>query len=142
MLEVVAPADGVLSEVLKNEGDTVLSAELIARLDDSAKAGASTPTKAAAGNGSDAGAAKASAAMSSSEQKIAPAARKLIDENRLDAGKIAATGKGGLITKEDVVSYLGAQPAIAAPVAAAPAPIATAVVPDLVIGERVEKEYR
>ncbi|HSB97381.1 MAG TPA: 2-oxoglutarate dehydrogenase complex dihydrolipoyllysine-residue succinyltransferase [Spongiibacteraceae bacterium] len=141
VLEVVAPADGVLSEVLKNEGDTVLSAELIARLDDNAKAAASTPAKAAAGNGSDASAAKASpaAAISNTEQKIAPAARKLIDENRLDAGKIVATGKGGLITKEDVVSYLGAQPAIAAPVAAAPAPIATAVVPDLVIGERVEK---
>jgi len=138
VLEVVAPADGVLSEVLKNEGDTVLSAELIARLDDNAKAGASAPAKAATGNGSDASAAKV---VSSTEQKIAPAARKLIDENRLDAGKIAATGKGGLITKEDVVGYLGAQPAIAAPAAAAPAPaaMATAVVPDLVIGERVEK---
>jgi 2-oxoglutarate dehydrogenase E2 component (dihydrolipoamide succinyltransferase) len=133
VLEVVAPADGVLAEVLKNEGDIVQSAELIGRLEEGARVSAA-PVK-AAGNG--AAAAKAAEPVST-EQKIAPAARKLIEENRLDAGKIAATGKGGLITKEDVVSFLGAQPSIPAPTPSVAASAAPAV-PDLVIGERVEK---
>jgi 2-oxoglutarate dehydrogenase E2 component (dihydrolipoamide succinyltransferase) len=139
VLEVVAPADGVLAEVLKNEGDTVQSAELIGRLEEGAKAGATAPA-AASGNG--AAAAKA-VEPASTEQKIAPAARKLIEENRLDAGKIAATGKGGLITKEDVVAFMSAQPSIPAPAPTSTpsvaAPVAAPAVPDLVIGERVEK---
>jgi 2-oxoglutarate dehydrogenase E2 component (dihydrolipoamide succinyltransferase) len=139
VLEVVAPADGVLAEVLKNEGDTVQSAELIGRLEEGAKAGTAAPAK-AAGNGAAAAKAAEPQTAISTEQKIAPAARKLIEENRLDAGKIAATGKGGLITKEDVVSFMGAQPSIPAPTPSVAAPATAApAVPDLVIGERVEK---
>ena len=137
VLEVVAPADGVLAEVLKNEGDTVQSAELIGRLEEGAQASA---TK-SADNGPAAKVAELQqAAAPAAEQRIAPAARKLIDENRLDASKIAATGKGGLITKEDVVGFMGAQPSIPAPTPSVAAPVAAAPqVPDLVIGERVEK---
>jgi 2-oxoglutarate dehydrogenase E2 component (dihydrolipoamide succinyltransferase) len=136
VLEVVAPADGVLVEVLKNEGDVVQSAELIARIEEGAQAAA--PAR-VAGNGAVAAAAKAAEPPVSTEQKIAPAARKLIEENRLDAGKIAATGKGGLITKEDVVGFLGAQPSIPAPTPNVAAPQTAPAVPDLVIGERVER---
>jgi 2-oxoglutarate dehydrogenase E2 component (dihydrolipoamide succinyltransferase) len=137
VLEVVAPADGVLAEVLKNEGDTVQSAELIGRLEEGGQA---TATK-VSGNGAAAKVAELQQATApvSTEQKIAPAARKLIDENRLDASKIAATGKGGLITKEDVVGFMGAQPSIPAPTPSVAAPTTAPAVPDLVIGERVEK---
>jgi len=79
VLEVVAPAAGVLEAVLKNEGDTVLSEELIARIKEGAvasiAAAPATPVTAAATPASDA--------------KLAPAARKLIDEKGLNAGSIA-----------------------------------------------------
>ena len=132
VLEVVAPADGALTEILKNEGDTVLSEELIARFTEGAGAAAAPAPKTAA---------SAAAPTPAGEQKLAPAARKLIDENSLNASAITATGKGGLITKEDVVKYLGEQSA--APKAApAPTPAvakAAAPQPILVAGDRIEK---
>jgi len=132
VLEVVAPADGALTEILKNEGDTVLSEELIARFTEGAGA-AAAPVQTSAST--------AAAPIPTGEQKLAPAARKLIDENSLNAGAITATGKGGLITKEDVVKYLGEQSA--APKAApAPTPAAAKAAtpqPVLVAGDRIEK---
>lgn len=108
VLEVVAPTAGVLTEVLKVEGDTVLSEELIARIEEGATAAVSAPTKAAA--------VSASATVSvASEAKLAPAARKLIDEKGLDATAIAPSGRGGLVTKEDVVSHVAKQ-TVAAPI--------------------------
>jgi 2-oxoglutarate dehydrogenase E2 component (dihydrolipoamide succinyltransferase) len=131
VLEVVAPADGSLVEILKNEGDTVLSEELIAHFKEGAVAAAAAPSPAPA-------AAAAASTSASAEQKLAPAARKLIEENNLDANAIAASGKGGLITKEDVVKHLGDK--AAAPKAAAPAPIAKAAAPQpVLLGDRIEK---
>ena len=105
VLEIVAPADGVLSEIIKVEGDVVLSSELIGRFE----AGA-----AAAPAATEASVAPAEAALSSGELKLSPAARKLIEENNLDGGVITATGKGGLVTKEDVVNHLGNPPVASA----------------------------
>src|SRR5690606_39944046 len=127
-------ADGTLAEILKQEGETVLSGELIGRFNTGkVAAGASTQMAGQA-------AAAPSTQTPSAEQKLAPAARKLIEERQLDAGAIAATGKGGLITKEDVLKHLSdsataakAEPAPAAPKAAA-APADTAA-----RGEREEK---
>ena len=132
VLEVVAPADGALTEILKNEGDTVLSEELIARFTEGAGAAAAPAPKTAA---------SAAAPTPAGEQKLAPAARKLIDENSLNAGAITATGKGGLITKEDVVKYLGEQSAApkAAPAPTPAAAKAAAPQPVLVAGDRIEK---
>jgi 2-oxoglutarate dehydrogenase E2 component (dihydrolipoamide succinyltransferase) len=100
VLEVVAPAAGVLAQVLKNEGDTVLSEELIAKLEEGATAAVSPVAAPAA-----AAPAAAASAAATSEAKLAPAARKLVDEKGLDAAAIPATGKGGLVTKEDVVAF-------------------------------------
>jgi len=131
VLEVVAPADGVIKEILKGEGETVLSDEVIAHFE----AGAAGTAAAAAP--------AAEAAPAGDADKVGPAARKLIEENNLDASKIPGTGKGGGITKEDVQNFLksgGAKPAAAAaapaPVKAAPAPAAALSVP---AGERIEK---
>ncbi|MFC6672284.1 2-oxoglutarate dehydrogenase complex dihydrolipoyllysine-residue succinyltransferase [Marinobacterium aestuariivivens] len=134
VLEVVAPADGVIKEILKGEGDTVLSDEVIAQFEAGAE-----------GTSAGAPAASESAAASGEGDKVGPAARKLIEENNLDASQIPGTGKGGGITKEDVQNFLksggkaaSAQAPAPAPAAAkaAPAPAAAVSVP---AGEKVEK---
>lgn len=102
VLEVVAPHDGVLTKVLKEEGDTVLSQEVIAFLDQ-ASAGTTKTVEAAP-------AAKAEVAPAADagqvEDNWGPAVRKLIAENNLDPAQIKGTGKGGRITKEDVLAHL------------------------------------
>lgn len=129
VLEVVAPEDGVVAEILKGEGDTVLSEEVLATFTAGA-AGAAAPAAAAE-----------EAAPAGDADKVGPAARKLIDENGLDASAIPGTGKNGGITKEDVQNFLKNKPAApaAAPAAAAPAASATAAALNIVTGERVEK---
>ncbi len=125
VLEVVAPADGVLKEIIHAEGSTVLSDELIALFDEGA-AGADAPAAAPA----------AEAPASSDDLKVSPAARKAAEEKGIDVSVIAGSGKGGLITKEDVMNYKApAAPNKAEPAAkAAPAPAV-----DVPAGDRVEK---
>lgn len=126
VLEVVAPADGALASIIKGEGETVLSDEVIASFEEgagstAAPAPVAAEPEAASGTSSAAG-----------EEKVSPAARKMIEENSLSVGAIKATGKGGLITKEDVVNHMKSAPA------PAPAPaVAPAVTVDT--GERIEK---
>ncbi|SIQ09751.1 2-oxoglutarate dehydrogenase complex dihydrolipoyllysine-residue succinyltransferase [Marinobacterium stanieri] len=133
VLEVVAPADGVLKEIVKGEGDTVLSEEVIATFE--AGAAAEAPPPAASAPATETAAAPA-AEVTTDADKIGPAARKLIDENGLDASQIKGTGKNGGITKEDVQNFLKNKPA-AAPAAAAPAAAAPAL--NVPVGERTEK---
>ncbi len=128
VLEVVAPADGVLADVLKQAGDIVLSEEPIGRLTEGAGAAvAAAPAPAAA----------AAAPAAGAEPRVAPAARKLADEKGINPAEVAGSGKGGLVTKSDVQGHVaaGAQPKAAT--AAAPAPVAAAE--PALFGERVEK---
>ncbi len=136
VMEVLAEADGVLAEIVKNEGDTVLSGELLGKLGDGAGAAAAP---AAAAPAATAAAAPAAAAPAAQEDLIlAPAARKLAEENGIDVNSIAASGKGGRVTKEDVVAAIEAKKnAPAAPAKAAAAPAAAA--PVMAAGDRVEK---
>lgn len=133
VLEVVAPADGVLASIIKGEGETVLSEEVLAIFEAGAVASAAPAAATAV----------AAEVTATDAEKIGPAARKLIDENNLDASKIQGTGKNGGITKEDVQNYIN-NPSAAAPVAAAapaPAPAAkpAAAVINVPAGDRVEK---
>jgi 2-oxoglutarate dehydrogenase E2 component (dihydrolipoamide succinyltransferase) len=116
VLEVVAPADGVIGEILKAEGETVLSNEILANFLVGAT-GAAAPVAAAA---------PAAAAAESDEDGVAgPAARKALAEAGLTTAQVKGTGKGGRITKEDVDAAVKAKPAAApAAKAAAPAPVA------------------
>jgi len=102
VLEVVAPADGVISKVLKKEGDTVLSQETLALFEEGAKAGAAAAPAAAP----QAAPAPVAASTAAADEALSPAVRKLIVENNLDPARIAGTGKGGRLTKEDVENYL------------------------------------
>lgn len=123
VLEVVAPADGALIEIIKGEGETVLSDELIAKFEAGAGAAVASTVSAVA---------EPAAVVAAGEEKVSPAARKMLEENKLLASAVLGTGKGGLITKEDVVAHLKSIPA---PVA--PKPVAAVV--DVVAGERIEK---
>jgi 2-oxoglutarate dehydrogenase E2 component (dihydrolipoamide succinyltransferase) len=136
VLEVVAPADGVIKEIIKNEGDTVLSDEVIGIFEAGAAASpaAAEPAKEQADTSS---AETVVSGETGDGDKVGPAARKLIEENNLDASQIPATGKGGGITKEDVLNYLKSKPAAPAQKAAAPAAAAAAV--SVPAGERTEK---
>jgi 2-oxoglutarate dehydrogenase E2 component (dihydrolipoamide succinyltransferase) len=129
VLEVVSPADGVLTQVLKVAGDTVLSAELIAIVEAGATAAASSAAPVVA--------AQAAASSPPSELLAAPAARKLAEENGIDMSAIATSGKDGRVTKEDVVTAIAAKQS-AAPVVAksTSAPVAQV---QTGAGDRIEK---
>ncbi len=136
VMEVLAEADGVLTEIVKNEGDTVLSGELLGKLEAGASAAAapaSAPTAAAAPQA----AAESAPAASAEEQILAPAARKLAEENGIDPNSIRGTGKDGRVTKEDVVAAIEAKKS--APAAAAKPAAPAAAAPIFAAGDRVEK---
>ncbi len=152
--EIPSPAAGVLSEVLVHEGQTIQVNAVVARISDGSAAPAAAPAAAAA----PAPAAKVEAAAPAvvaaapvaaaaapvvaapevaagvPAGPLSPLVRKMARENNLDLTRVAGTGAGGRITKDDVVAYMaGSAPKAAAPVAAvaaapaAPAPKAVAV---------------
>ncbi len=137
VLEVVAPNDGVIEKVLKEEGETVLSEEVIAFFKEGAVA-SEAPAAEAPKAAEQAAPAQSAAAQ---DLVLSPSARKLAEENNLDVAQIQASGKGGRITKEDVLAHLSggaaAKPAPAAPAAASEAPKMPAL--QLQSGERPEK---
>ncbi|MGQ3165476.1 MAG: 2-oxoglutarate dehydrogenase complex dihydrolipoyllysine-residue succinyltransferase [Hydrogenophaga sp.] len=147
VLEVPAPAAGVLVELVQADGATVAADQLIARIDTAAVAGAAAPAAAPAPAAAAApvAAPAAAAAVSSSKAGVAmPAAAKLMADNNLAAGSVAGTGKDGRVTKGDVLSAVAApKAAVAAPVSiptGAPAkvlPQVPVVAPDL--GDRPEE---
>ncbi|MFZ8929104.1 MAG: 2-oxoglutarate dehydrogenase complex dihydrolipoyllysine-residue succinyltransferase [Pseudohongiellaceae bacterium] len=122
VLEVVAPADGVLQDIKKGEGDTIVSNELLAIFEEGEIAKA-VPAESAAEPSAEAPALEPEPVVDDSVDKAAevvlmsPAARKLVEENNLDANSIPSTGKDGRVTKEDVVNFMKAD---------APAPSHTA----------------
>ncbi|MBT8765224.1 2-oxoglutarate dehydrogenase complex dihydrolipoyllysine-residue succinyltransferase [Metapseudomonas boanensis] len=134
VMEVLAEADGVLTEIVKNEGDTVLSGELLGKLN---AGGAAAAAPAAAAQAA-APAAPAVAAVAADDAILSPAARKLAEENGIDPNSIAGTGKGGRVTKEDVVAAVEAKKSAPAAPAAKPAAPASEA-PIFAAGDRVEK---
>lgn len=122
VLEVVAPADGVISEIIKGEDTVVLSNEVIAKFEagaaGSAPEASSTP--------------EASAPASDEAALVNPAAQKMANEKGIDISTVKGSGKGGRVTKEDVINHSKNTPTTPAVTKAAPEPV---VAP----GARVEK---
>lgn len=126
VLEVVAPEDGQISELLFQEGDTVLAEQVIAKFVAGAVAGQEVSKEQA-----EAAAPKAEEAAAEGNDALSPSVRRLIAEHNLDAAKIKGTGVGGRITKEDVEAFVKSSSAKPA-AAAATAPVTLA-------GDRSEK---
>ena len=139
VLELPAPAQGVIIEIVKGDGSTVVAGEVIARIDTEATASVAAPAAAApAASASPAPASKAAAApaTSAASGSIAmPAAAKMLSENNLSAEAVSGTGKDGRVTKGDVINALS-QPKPAAPAAAAPA--ARAALPSVAVPTSVD----
>ena len=149
VLEVPAPSAGVLTELVVADGGTVVSDQVIARIDTEGKAGAAAPAAAAAAPAAVAASAPApatapAAAGGSMAGVAMPAAAKLMADNNLAAGSVPGTGKDGRVTKGDVLGATagGAKPAAAAiptgaPTTALPQVAASAKPADL--GDRPEQ---
>jgi 2-oxoglutarate dehydrogenase E2 component (dihydrolipoamide succinyltransferase) len=120
VLELPAPADGVLTKVVKGDGSSVSSGEVIATIDTEAKATASAaPAKAAAPAPAPAPAAAATAPAASAKA-ASPSAAKIAAEKGVDTASVAGSGRDGRVTKGDVLAA-GSGSAPAAPAAAKPA---------------------
>lgn len=127
VLEVVAPADGVISKIIKNEGDTVLSAELIAEFDAGAAATAASTHQEVEQTISQFHAGSSPVVERSQPiQDQAPSVRKALTETGIAASDVQGTGRGGRITKEDVANHQAKPAANVTPLSVA-------------VGERVEK---
>ncbi len=140
VLEVVAPKEGVLKEIKKNDGDLVLSDEIIATIDTDAKADSAVEGAANSGSSSSE-TARDTGSDEQAEVRLSPAARKLVTEKNIDPARVTGTGRDNRVTKADIVHYLDARGNGKVPAqdnsdaAEAPAVLATMIVS----GERPEK---
>jgi 2-oxoglutarate dehydrogenase E2 component (dihydrolipoamide succinyltransferase) len=125
VLELPAPADGVLVKVLKNDGESVQSGDVIAVIDTEAKASVGAAAGAAPAAAATAPAvapakAAAASAVPAAASSASPSARKIAGEKGIDPSTVQGTGRDGRVTKADVTS--GAASASAAASAAATTP--------------------
>jgi len=101
-VDVPSPAAGVFRKV-KDEGQTVQIGETVARIDDAGSGGNGST---AAAKPAAAAAAVASTGTAVKTESLSPSVRRLVEENKLDPAKIAATGPGGRVTKGDVLTHI------------------------------------
>jgi len=136
VLELPAPGDGVLAEITRPDGATVTSNDVIAVIDTDAKANAATSAAATATAPSPAAAPPASPAKPTAGTTAPasappahtgdgaaalPAARKMMADEAIDPASVAGTGRGGRITKGDVIDAIGARAQAPSPAPKAPA---------------------
>jgi 2-oxoglutarate dehydrogenase E2 component (dihydrolipoamide succinyltransferase) len=143
VLELPAPAQGVITEIIRGDGSTVVAGELIARIDTEATAGAAVPPAAKAAPVAALAPAAVAATSAASGAIAMPAAAKMLAENNLSAAAVAGTGKDGRVTKGDVIQALDtkATPAPAAVIAPRPTAALPAVAapPAMDLGSRPEQ---
>jgi len=147
VLEVPAPAAGVLCEILVADGGIVAAEQLIARIDTDGKipatATVSAPASAPSAAPAQSAASTSAAAVSNSKAGVSmPAAAKLMADNNLAAGTVPGTGKDGRVTKGDVLSAVagGAKPTAAVIPTGVPTTVLPQVsAPAINLGERPEQ---
>lgn len=120
VLEVPSPVDGVISKIVRDTGETVTSNELLGTIEAGAvEAPAESPEEAPkdeASKSSEATATVATAAAATGTEKLSPAARRVAEEEKTDISQVAGTGRGGRITKGDIIKHASsAEPAGARP---------------------------
>jgi 2-oxoglutarate dehydrogenase E2 component (dihydrolipoamide succinyltransferase) len=123
VLEVPAPAAGILKEIKLGDGTTVTSGQVLAVIEEGATAvpGASAPAIMAAPSGATTNAQEASGVKTpapgvstpgaSAAAKLSPAAKRVVEENKLDPNAVSGSGRDGRVSKSDVVNYLSAKEA-------------------------------
>jgi 2-oxoglutarate dehydrogenase E2 component (dihydrolipoamide succinyltransferase) len=137
VLEVPSPTGGVLKEIRLGDGTTVTSGQVLALIEEGATAlpGASAPAIMSASSGATTSAteamaaateaaAKAGAKPDAASAKLSPAAKRVVEENKLDPKAVAGSGRDGRVSKSDVVNYLSAKDSAPAAVPKAPAVLA------------------
>jgi 2-oxoglutarate dehydrogenase E2 component (dihydrolipoamide succinyltransferase) len=122
VLEVPAPVAGVLKEIKLTDGTTVTSGQVLAVIEEGATAlpGASAPAIMTASGGA-AKTATDAVKPDAAAAKLSPAAKRVAEENKVDPKAVAGSGRGGRVSKSDVVNYLSTKDTAPAP-APAPAP--------------------
>ena len=126
VLELPAPLGGVITQILKGDGGTVVSGEVIAVIDTAADSAAAVAKAAERPAAPVAQAAK----QVSDQSNLMPAARKMVEDNKLDPRSIAGSGRDGRVTKADVIAHMEGG-AAAPPVPAVPAGAPAAARPAL-----------
>jgi len=116
VLETPAPDSGVLVKIVKGDGTTVASKEIIATIDTEGKAASVTAAAAPA-------APLPAAPVAARAGSVMPAAQKVAADNNIDTAALSGSGRGGRVTKGDVIGAMQGGPTVAAPAAQrAPAP--------------------
>jgi len=103
VLEVPAPVDGVVSEITRGAGETVTSGEVLAIIEEGK---VTQPAPAQATDGEQQGIAAPADTGGTATQKLSPATRRIVQEEGVDPADVPASGRGGRLTKSDVVNYL------------------------------------
>ena len=110
VLEVPAPAAGILKEIKLGDGTTVTSGQVLAVIEEGAGA-AAIPGASAAPVMTPAGGTPAAAKEAAKDGKLSPAAKRVAEENQVDPKAVPGSGRDGRISKSDVVNYLSNKPA-------------------------------
>lgn len=107
VLEVPSPVDGVLKQITRESGETVTSNELLGMIEEGAvEAVSETAEEQQPAPETDEKTSPAVAAAATDQAKLSPAARRVAEEEKADVSQVAGTGRGGRITKADVVNYV------------------------------------
>ena len=114
-----APAAGVLKEIMFTDGATVTSGQVLATIEPGA------PAIVAAPSGADTSA-KAAARPDAAAAKLSPAAKRVVEENKVDPKAVTGSGRDGRVSKSDVVNYLSAKDPASPPAPKAGAPVPNA----------------
>jgi 2-oxoglutarate dehydrogenase E2 component (dihydrolipoamide succinyltransferase) len=107
-VDVPAPVDGTLGEIIAKEGDTVNVGALLAMINEGAAAAAAPAAKAEAAAPAPAASAPASDDEDGGNLTLSPAVRRLVLEHGLDPSQIKGSGKDGRLTKDDVTAAVAA----------------------------------
>src|SRR5882757_6365192 len=152
VLEVPAPTGGILKEIKLGDGTTVTSGQLLAVIEEGSALGApppgaSAPAIMAAPSGGATVSAKEAAksdgvgaTASGAAAKLSPAAKRVVEENKVDPKAVAGSGRDGRVSKSDVVNYLSAKDA--APAAKAPSDAPASKAPGTPAARGVRSEQR
>ena len=118
VLEVPSPVDGVIKEIVRDSGETVTSGELLGVIEEGAVEAAAEPAEEVQATA----VTEEKAAIVSDTAKLSPAARRVAEEEQADVSQLAGTGRGGRITKGDVINHVRSATSDSGPAPSGPRP--------------------